>query len=87
MTEVYQSAYGHRANKATWLYLVGTPAPLDWRRPHTTHRVSEAHGKHRRQVECMSRKERKATPPAFAAMLLALVRGGLPPGGEQMELL
>jgi hypothetical protein len=31
VTEVSQSAYGHPAQKRTWLYLIGVPIDLDWR--------------------------------------------------------
>ena len=80
-------AYGHRAEKRTWLYLVGQPAPLRWWRvPAPTARVSEAQGKRRKPVERMSRKERKQTPPAFAEELLALARGLGSAGAYQAPL-
>lgn len=39
--EVWQSAYGHRANKATILYYCGDREPLDlrWSRPKGTHQI------------------------------------------------
>lgn len=66
VTQVAQSAYGHRARKLTWLYYVGTAAPptLDWRiAPHTA-----------RLVEFMHARERSATPPAFRDLLLSIAR-------------
>jgi hypothetical protein len=76
--EVWQSCYGHRAPKATWLYCVGLqPPPLDWRRPPaplTT--TTSRRDKNRRPgaVEMTSHRERAATPPAFRDVLLALAR-------------
>lgn len=73
--EVWQSAYGHRANKATWLLYVGGNAPfeLNWSRPVGTHQVGfhDQRGKARNKPT-LPKKEREATPPAFAEALIAL---------------
>ena len=73
--EVWQSAYGHRANKATWLYYVGeTPPPeLDWSRPRGTHQVGrqDARGKARNKPT-LSKKEANATPERFRDVLIWL---------------
>lgn len=79
VTEVSQSAYGHRARKHTWLYYVGPamPPPLDWRdlagdawcgwnnpdRDRTAARKPS-----------LSKSEAKASPPAFRDMLIELAR-------------
>lgn len=73
--EVWQSAYGHRANKATWLYLVGEPLPLRWDRPTGTHQVGfhDQRGKARNKPT-LGRREARATPPSFAVALVELAR-------------
>lgn len=64
--QVNQSDWGHRALKPTWLYLVGiTPAQL----PPPPAAVAP-----QTTVERMCRREREATPPAFASYLLDLAR-------------
>jgi hypothetical protein len=74
--EVSQAAYGHRAQKLTWLYYIGDQSPmlLDWRRPEGTARAFEAHGNERRSVERMGKIERMATPHAFRNILLDIAR-------------
>lgn len=74
--EVWQSAYGHQANKATWLYLVGEPLPLRWERPIGTHQVGfyDQRGKARNKPT-LSKREANATPEAFALELVRLARG------------
>ena len=72
--EVWQSAYGHRANKATWLYYRGPePFDLDWSRPVGTHQVGfqDKRGKERNKPT-LSRREANATPLAFRDELLRL---------------
>lgn len=85
VTEVSQAAYGHRAQKLTWLYLVGAPGRLVWTVPRAMAKVSDA-GKGGRTGERMSPKERRATPAPFARMLVSLVRGELEPSGYQAPL-
>ena len=73
--EVWQSAYGHRANKATWLYYCGDLAPLDldWSRPVGTHQIGfhDQRGKARNKPT-ISGRAASATPPAFRNVLLRL---------------
>jgi len=77
--EVWQSAYGHRAQKRTWLYYRGVnpPEELRWDRPDGTHQVgsSDKRGKVRNKPT-LGKREANATPPEFAHALLSLVRLG-----------
>lgn len=72
--EVWQSAYGHKARKRTWLYYCG-PKPFDlrWDRPIGTHQIGGAdqRGKHRNKPT-VSKKEALSTPQLFAGELLKL---------------
>lgn len=70
--EVWQSAYGHKARKRTWLLYVGDVAPLEarWERPAGTHQV----GWFDRIKPTLGKKEASRTPPAFAAWLVELAR-------------
>jgi len=73
--EVWQSAYGHRANKATWLYYTGERPPfnLRWDRPKGTHQVGfqDKRGKARNKPT-LSKREANATPIAFRDELIRL---------------
>jgi hypothetical protein len=75
--EVWQSAYEHRANKATWLFYSGRkpPFPLNWDRPKGTHQVGfqDQRGKEANKPT-LSRAEANATPIAFRDELLRLAR-------------
>lgn len=78
--EVWQSAYGHRANKATWLYYVGPPpAALRWERPRGSHQVGwrDQRGKHRNKPT-LSKRESNATPPEFRDVLIDIARKAKP---------
>jgi hypothetical protein len=74
--EVWQSAYGHKARKRTWLYYVGLsfPAELDWSRKPGTHQV----GWFDRIKPTLSKKAASATPLAFRDALLELARRAFP---------
>jgi hypothetical protein len=75
--EVWQSAYGHRANKATWLYYSGDviPPDLDWARPVGSHQVGfhDQRGPSRNKPT-LPRREASATPHAFRDLLLSIAR-------------
>lgn len=73
--EVWQSAYGHKARKRTWLLHSGSSAPAEllWERPTGTHQV----GWFDRIKPTLSRKEASRTPDAFRDALVALARGSL----------
>jgi hypothetical protein len=69
--EVWQSAYGHKARKRTWLLYVGAQPPeLDWRREPGTHQV----GWFDRIKPTLSKREASKTPPAFAELLIGLAK-------------
>lgn len=71
--EVWQSAYGHRANKATWLYYNGETPPrnLDWRRVKGTHQIGRQFGTDNSKPS-LSPREANATPERFRDELIAL---------------
>ena len=73
--EVWQSAYGHQANKATWLYYRGKDQPFNfrWERPTGTHQIGfhDQRGKARNKPT-LSKKEANATPVEFRNELLLL---------------
>lgn len=73
--EVWQSAYGHKANKATWLYYSGIlePFDLDWKRPIGSHQIGfqDRRGKSRNKPT-LSKKDANATPERFKEMLIRL---------------
>lgn len=75
--EVWQSAYGHRANKATWLFYVGHEPPfhLRWDRPVGTHQVGfqDQRGKSANKPT-ISKSEANATPSEFRDELIRLAR-------------
>ena len=75
--EVWQSAYGHRANKATWLYCVGDKKPFDmnWERPVGGFQIGwqDSRGKEKNK-KTLSKKEANSTPLLFAYELIRLVK-------------
>lgn len=73
--EVWQSAYGHKANKATWLYYFGDREPFEliWSRPVGTHQIGghDQRGKEKNKPT-VTKKEASATPRAFRDALIVL---------------
>lgn len=73
--EVWQSAYGHKANKATWLYYRGLniPFPMRWQRPTGSHQVGfhDQRGKNKNKPT-LSTREANATPVEFRDELIRL---------------
>jgi hypothetical protein len=76
ITEVSQSAYGHRARKRTWLFYVGDrePPAMDWSEPAPTAQVSFCKNHGNSPLPRLSKKQAKATPPAFRDLLIGLAR-------------
>jgi hypothetical protein len=74
---VWQSAYGHRANKATWLYYVGRAPPfeLDWARPRGAFQIGQYDRRGRAANKpALPKREANATPVRFRDELLRLAR-------------
>lgn len=80
---VEQGHYGHRARKATWLYAVGCDLPsLWWGSSGPRDRLDDGfHSAEERRravrtgvVQRLSQRQRAATPPAFAELLLSIAR-------------
>jgi len=73
--EVWQSAYGHRANKATWLYYKGNKEPTEmrWDRIKGTHQIGfyDQRGKGKNKPT-LSKMEANHTPLVFRDALLKL---------------
>ena len=75
--QVWQSAYGHRANKATGLLYSGRNPPfeLNWNRPTGTHQIGQRDQRGKtRNKPTVGKKEASATPLAFRDALIALAR-------------
>lgn len=73
--EVWQSAYGHRAAKATWLYYCGFSRPQDlrWERFTGTHQIGKQDGRGKsRNKPTLSKREAEATPLEFRDALIRL---------------
>ena len=73
--EVWQSAYGHRANKATWLYYFGKLAPpeLNWQRLKGTHQIGQRDQRGKAANKpTIGKKEANATPVSFKDALMEI---------------
>lgn len=82
---VDQGHYGHRAQKATWLYVVGTGRPeLKWGKSRATVRLEDgfdsADERVRKRIiktgmaQRLSHRERALSPDAFRDLLLEIAR-------------
>ena len=73
---VEQGHYGHKARKATWLYAVRLETYPDLPRGKSVAQAWVSWGDIDKypDVPRLGKKEAKATPPAFRALLLALAR-------------
>lgn len=75
--EVWQSAYGHKARKRTWLFYVGQnpPKSMKWDKIEGTHQIGQhdQRGKERNKPT-ISGKAASATPIEFRDALLELAR-------------
>ncbi len=84
--EVWQSAYGHRANKATWLYYCGEEKPpeLNWSRPVGSHQIGfqDQRGKSRNKPT-LGKREALGTPSAFRDLLISIARSAHPRNTER----
>lgn len=71
--EVWQSAYGHKARKRTWLLYCGDSQPpeCNWTREPGTHQI----GWFDRTKPTLGKAAASATPPAFRDALLSIARG------------
>ena len=81
---VYQGNYGHRAQKATWLYAVGVPLPsLKWGSSGQRIRLDDGfHSAEERRraiktgvCQRLSKRQRLETPIPFRDLLLSIARG------------
>jgi len=72
---IWQSAYGHLANKATWLYYKGNKKPFDlnWDRPKGDYQIGfqDQRGKSKNKPT-LSKKLSNATPILFRDELISL---------------
>lgn len=68
--EVWQSAYGHKARKRTWLFYSGSAAPMElrWARPTGSHQC----GWFDRIKPTLSKRDANATPEEFRDELIRL---------------
>lgn len=74
ITEIWQSAYGHLANKKTWLFYKGkTPHQLKWKKVIGSHQIGfhDQRGKVKNKPT-ISGKKASSTPYEFAIELIKL---------------
>lgn len=74
--EVWQSAYGHKASKRTWLYYYGVNEPLPFAldRPRGKFQIGGGVHTGNRNLPRLPSAETHLTPPAFKEYLIALAK-------------
>lgn len=76
--EVWQSAYGHKARKRTWLFYVGQrPVGLRWERRPGTHWIGNCDSRAGNKKPTLTKREANATPVEFRDALLYLARSSV----------
>lgn len=75
--QVYQSRYGHKAAKGTWLYYCGErkPRPLKWGKKRGTHQISYDSSRGDKNLPSLNSTDASRTPPPFRDLLLSIARG------------
>lgn len=81
--EIWQSAFGHRARKRTWLLYHGMnpPSAIEWQRVSGSHQI----GWFDRKLPQLPEKEAAATPIAFRDFLIDLANNAHNEGGSDGE--
>jgi hypothetical protein len=76
VTEVSQAAYGHRARKLTWLYVVSPnePPSLDWAIPAPSAQVSFCKNHGNSALPRLSKRAASETPTPFRDELLEIAK-------------
>ena len=76
VAEVWQSAYGHKATKRTWLLYCGDNLPLSFRleRPRGSHQIGGGIHTGNRLLPRLNQKETHISPPLFANFLVNLAK-------------
>lgn len=80
--EVWQSAYGHLADKRTWLLYVGLRPPLEarWEQYRGSHQISKMNwGKKTNPRPAIQGAQGSLTPPLFAEYLIRLAEHAVRP--------
>ena len=76
--QVAQSAYGHKARKRTWLYVVGPrPRDLDWSEPRPR-AVTSWLQRTKTDLPRLSKREASRTPPLFRDTLIQIAATSMP---------
>ncbi len=80
VTEIWQSSYGHRARKRTWLLYHGRTMPpvLKWHKVPGTHQI----GWFDRKLPQLPKRDLSTTPDLFRDLLIEIARAALDKDAE-----